>query len=107
MEASGLHEPTRKFRVRIRQDLSARHNSDPVVIYTMGLLENEAGRFGKEQRDLICRGKSSEKDVRYALRVHVALADSGNNLTPKQMEYLTSICFTAAGLGRASIDNFD
>lgn len=103
MEASALHEPTRKIRLpKIRRDVADLCGDDPVVIHLMGILETEAVRFGADQRHRLDAGER-EMEIRISIGVHIGMADAGNNLSTKQAEYLTQICFDAAGLKRSSV----
>lgn len=103
MEASAVHEPTRKIRLpKIRRELEDLCSNDPVVIHVMGILETEAVRFGADQRQRILAGER-EVDVRISIGVHVGIADACNNLSSKQMNYLLDICYDAAGLKRSSV----
>lgn len=107
MEASGLHEPTRKIKLpRITYHLEDLCRNDAVVIKVMGICEAEAVRFGKEQKRRLKAGEN-EWEVRHSLNTHVALADAFNNLTARQMEWVARKAYEAAGIGRPKIDFAD
>lgn len=114
MDGSAQHEPsTRKIHYlkrdglpKARRDLEGRHKSDPVVLYTMGILETTVALFGREIRSLMASGSLSQADAKYSILVHVAMEDAANNLTPTQMEYLITTGLAAAGMSRSAVDAF-
>ena len=91
---SAQQEPTR--RVKFPQG----NNTEPAQpAKVFGPLELAAHRFGMEQRQRLADG-DTKVDVQTALNVHVALADSNNDLSAKQMERLARIAYRAAGISR-------
>jgi hypothetical protein len=99
MEATQEQE-TRSFRVRKHVDMGARKSTDPVVIYTMALLEAEADRFGQEQRKRLEADPTLKLDVIHAINVHIALADALLNLSREQCRRMDEVCREAVGLVR-------
>jgi len=64
-----------------------------------GPLEQAAHNFGLEQRQRLLDGET-KTEVMTSLNVHVALADSNNDLSAKQMERLARVAYRAAGIQR-------
>lgn len=93
MEAA-QQELTRKLKFPQAQSTEP---AQPAKVF--GPLEQAAHRFGLEQRRRLADGES-KVDVQTALNVHVALADSNNDLSARQMERLARIAYRAAGIER-------
>lgn len=79
-------------------DLQDRTDWDAGSQEAMRDAEGEARLFGTACADDMVMGLLTESNARYAIRVHVALADAERNLKAHQMQRLAEIAFRAAGL---------
>jgi hypothetical protein len=79
-------------------DMEDRDKTDPVVVYTMALLEKEAVEFGQGQLARLNNKSATATEVRFTINVWVARQDAEYNLSAQQMAQLSAWCYRAARL---------
>jgi len=87
-----------RVSLRCANDLQDREDRDPEAVTVMRDLEHDARLFGVAVADDMVMGLLTESNARYAIRVHIALADMHANLKAHQMSHLADIAFRSAGL---------